>query len=228
LIASSGLRSMRTKSAFTQTVLDGLEQREDPLLAQDPLRECVLELGPPDGGSYVEGQVAHLGGEREERLERSQSPSARHRRPTQGIRVALQVREVGRAEAFAGKRAEGGDVLAVGPDRMGALAVQPRATSSSSVVQGGIGSAAISVTASSSARASGATSGALLGVAVSSGGVARPQASAPTPPTDATSRPAAFLSCRGWVSHSGDDHPSRRPTEIIARYRKTGRRPSVF
>ena len=38
-------------------VLNGLEQREDLLLAQNPFRECVLELGPPDGGPNVERQI---------------------------------------------------------------------------------------------------------------------------------------------------------------------------
>jgi len=32
-----------------------LEQREDLLFTQNPLGECVLEFGPPDGGPDVEG-----------------------------------------------------------------------------------------------------------------------------------------------------------------------------
>ena len=83
-------------------------------------------MHPPDGGADVEGQIVHLGGKREERLERPQAPGARRRRPSEGVRVALQIPEVGRAHTFAGKGAEGGDVLAVGPDRILAFAVQPQ------------------------------------------------------------------------------------------------------
>jgi hypothetical protein len=37
-------------------VLDGFEQREDLLLAQDPLRECLLELGPRMAAPTLKGR----------------------------------------------------------------------------------------------------------------------------------------------------------------------------
>jgi hypothetical protein len=124
-------------------IFDRLEQREDLALAEDPLRQLLLEGWPVDRGAGVERQVPHPSRERQQRLERLEPAATGGRGADEAVRIALQIRKVGGAQRLAGEAPEGRDVVAVSADGVRALAVQPQGDQSASVVSGRIGVGAI-------------------------------------------------------------------------------------
>jgi hypothetical protein len=114
------------QSVVARPIVDRLEQREDLALAQNPLRQLLLEGRPVDRGAGVERQVSHPGRERQQRFKGLEPAAAGGRRADEAVRVTMQIREVRGAQRLAGEASEGRDVVAIGADGVRALAVQPQ------------------------------------------------------------------------------------------------------
>jgi hypothetical protein len=106
--------------------LDGVEEREDLALVEDPLGEPIVGPWRTDGRADIERREPHPGGEREQRLHHQEAAGTGPRRARERIGVALQVAQVGQPDRLADEGPEGGDVAPVGPNGVGALAVQPQ------------------------------------------------------------------------------------------------------